>query len=300
MVSSDEEAGLVKKDAPTDGKDPLDPKNDPDLVTNGGKFQSKVAILQVTWRFPVDPDPLNILALIYGYLPFVVPVVFFVDMLVEWRFIAFYGLVTSAVVTLLNEVIFKPILKQPRPEGSANRKFNDKTGKWEMKPGMPSGHVANAATTMVWCLLEVALRGPGFDDQPFLTTKILLLIIVCMGPVPWARIHNQDHSLAQCTVAGIMGIVAGVTAYLIRVTYFPLGVGQEWCYQSLCLIGGKPWDPFVDGPQAGSEVVTAAAITTTLAQASLTIKPKLHCNAQQNEALARMSSKPRLPISQPL
>ena len=53
-----------------------------------------------------------------------------------------------------------------------------------------------------------------------------------------------------------------MTAYLIRVTYFPLGVGQawtsgltqgmiinvsrppeEWCYQSLCLIGGS-WPLF--------------------------------------------------------
>ncbi|CAE7828215.1 unnamed protein product [Symbiodinium necroappetens] len=53
MVSSDEDSALVKKEGQVDSKeDPLNPDNDPELEKNGkgGKFQSKVAILQVTWR----------------------------------------------------------------------------------------------------------------------------------------------------------------------------------------------------------------------------------------------------------
>jgi len=271
MASTDEETGLVKSGEKKEDED-LDPDKDPELVKNGGRFTSKKAILQVTWRFPVDfKDPLNIIALLYGYLPFIIPLVFFIDLVVERRFMAFYALAVSGVVTLINEAILKEVLKQPRPFGSANRKFNQKTGKWEMKPGMPSGHVLNATTTMVWCLLEVALRGPGFDDHPLLTGKLLLLILVCMAPVPWARIYNQDHSLAQCTVAGILGVFAGTAAYFIRQHYFPLEASKEWCmHESWCLQSGKPWDPFLPENDA---VVTAAtglsSVVSTTLQAGL-------------------------------
>eukprot|EP00440_Ansanella_granifera_P053328 gb/GFBE01057808.1/.p1 GENE.gb/GFBE01057808.1/~~gb/GFBE01057808.1/.p1 ORF type:complete len:273 (+),score=52.24 gb/GFBE01057808.1/:1-819(+) len=259
--STDEEQ---KKSLVSGTSQPLvdyDPEKDPELKKNNGKYDSKKAILQVTWRFPVDPNPLNIIALIYGYLPFLVPVLFFIDVVVERRFLPFYGLVVSAIVTVLNEVILKPIVKDPRPDGSANRQQNKETGKWEMKPGMPSGHVLNASTTMVWCLLEVSLRGPGFDDHPFLTYRLLFIILLLMAPVPWARIYNQDHSVAQCVVAGMIGIGAGVAAYFIRAQYFPLDAGKEWCISSACLQSGKPWDPFMqaDEPSEPARLLAAAA-----------------------------------------
>eukprot|EP00434_Breviolum_minutum_P027622 symbB.v1.2.024432.t1/scaffold2314.1/size82632/5 len=65
MASTDEETGLVKSGEKKEAED-LDPDKDPELVKNGGRFTSKKAILQVTWRFPVDfKDPLNIIALLY-------------------------------------------------------------------------------------------------------------------------------------------------------------------------------------------------------------------------------------------
>ncbi|CAJ1433164.1 unnamed protein product [Effrenium voratum] len=263
MASTDEETGFIKALEKPGQEEDLDPEKDPELVQNGGRFKKKVAILQVTWRFPVDfKDPLNIIALIYGYLPFIVPLVLVIDMFIEKRFIAFYGVAMSAVVTLLNEAFLKPIVKDPRPRGSANRKFNEKTKKWEMKPGMPSGHVMNASSTMAWCVLEVALRGPGFDVQPFLTSNILLLILVCTAPVPWARIYNQDHSLSQCTVAGVVGVIFGIVAYFIRAHFFPLSAHKEWCVSSWCLSSGKPWDPFLPDTSSDPIVVAAASLTT--------------------------------------
>eukprot|EP00930_Biecheleria_cincta_P060775 TRINITY_DN4637_c0_g2_i1.p1 TRINITY_DN4637_c0_g2~~TRINITY_DN4637_c0_g2_i1.p1 ORF type:complete len:299 (-),score=69.32 TRINITY_DN4637_c0_g2_i1:71-967(-) len=240
-----------------------DPENDPELVKNGGKFTSKKAILQVTWRFPVEMDPLNILALIYGYLPFIVPTVFFVNLVVTRRFMPLYGLIVSGIVTCVNELILKPIFKDPRPSGSANRKFNEKTQKWEMKEGMPSGHVLNATTMLVWCVLEVALRGPGFDDQAVITWELILLIVVTTAPVPWARIHNKDHSLAQCIAGGSLGICAGIAAYFIRMTFFPLDASSEIClFKGFCLVTGKPWDDFL--PATAVKVgAAAAAIATT-------------------------------------
>jgi len=240
-----------------------DPEKDPELVKNGGKFTSKKAILQVTWRFPVEMSPSNILALIYGYLPFLVPTVFFVNLIITRRFMPLYGLLVSGVVTCLNELILKPIFKDPRPSGSANRKFNEKTQKWEMKEGMPSGHVLNATTMLVWCLLEVALRGPGFDEQPVITWNLILIIVLCTAPVPWARIHNQDHSLAQCIAGGSLGICAGTAAYFIRVTFFPLDATSVICFKGLCLITGKPWDDFLPATATKVGGMAAAVLVTT-------------------------------------
>jgi len=259
-------AGTDSETAPLKGaleEENHDPEKDPELTQNGGRFSSKRAILQVTWRFPVDTDPLNILALIYGYLPFIVPTVFFVYLVITRRFMAFYGLVVSGIISALNEGVFKPILKDPRPSGSANRKFNEQTKKWEMKEGMPSGHVLNATTMLVWCILEIALRGPGFDDQPLITWNFIILIVVTTAPVPWARIHNKDHSLAQCIAGGSLGIAAGIAAYYVRYTFFPFDTGKEWCIQSLCLVSGKPWDDFV--PATVAKVGTAAAALATTA-----------------------------------
>lgn len=240
-----------------------DPEKDPELQKNGGKFTSKKAILQVTWRFPVEMDPLNILALIYGYLPFLVPTVFFVYLVITRRFIAFYGLAVSGIISALNEGVFKPIVKDPRPSASANRKFNEQTNKWEMKEGMPSGHVLNATTMLVWCTLEVAFRGPGFDDHPVISWQLILIIVLTTAPVPWARIHNKDHSLAQCIVGGSLGILAGIAAYYVRYTFFPLDMDTEWCIQSLCLVSGKPWDEFM--PTTAAKVGAAAtALATTV------------------------------------
>eukprot|EP00931_Biecheleriopsis_adriatica_P073844 TRINITY_DN48052_c0_g1_i1.p1 TRINITY_DN48052_c0_g1~~TRINITY_DN48052_c0_g1_i1.p1 ORF type:complete len:304 (+),score=56.55 TRINITY_DN48052_c0_g1_i1:68-979(+) len=263
--STDEEKGLISTVKVADDVD-HDPEKDPELKVNGGEYESKKAILQVTWRFPVNPHPLNILALIYGYLPFIIPLIFFIDVAVERHFLPFYGLCVSGVVTVINELILKPIVKDPRPNGSANRKYNETTKKWEMKEGMPSGHVLNATTTMVWCLLEVAMRGPGFDEHLFISTNVLIIILVVMAPVPWARIYNQDHSLAQCCVAGILGICAGVAAYYIRAAYFPLS-DAPYCVKKACLYGGKPWDSFVEG---NVEKTVAAATTAAASLPSTT------------------------------
>ncbi|CAL1131651.1 unnamed protein product [Cladocopium goreaui] len=49
MASTDEETGL-KSGEKSEDQD-LDPDRDPELKKNGGRFDSKKAILQVTWRF---------------------------------------------------------------------------------------------------------------------------------------------------------------------------------------------------------------------------------------------------------
>lgn len=203
----------------TDVEDDLNPDLDKELRKNGGQFDSKFAFFQVTIRLPLDPNPLNLIALAWGFVPFLIPGWFFVYWAVTRRFIPLYGLCLSISVSLINEVILKPIVRDPRPRLSANRE-QDSTGKWAMKPGMPSGHVLNSTVLLVWALLEVAFKGPGLEEHPDITIKWFLVIILLMGPTPWARWYNSDHSLSQCLVAGSLGLLIGIAAYYVRATYF--------------------------------------------------------------------------------
>lgn len=225
---NDEEAPLTK-DTGASTLTVIDPKDDPDydeeLKKYGGKFEQKFAFLQVTIRLPLDMNPLNLIALMYGFLPFIVPGTFFLHFVITRHFIALFGLALSLIISGINEVALKPICKDPRPALSAN-KFKDTDGKVKPKHGMPSGHVLNATTIFVWATLEVAYRGAGIGD--LLTTQWLIMIFILMAPVPWARWYNSDHTLNQCLVAGFLGIFVGIAAFYIRCVYFP----SHW----------KPWE----------------------------------------------------------
>jgi hypothetical protein len=205
-----------------------DPHFDPELKKYGGRFDKKVAIGQVTFRFPIEWRLLSMVALLYGFLPWLVPFGFFVGWVSTRHFILIYGLIVSLVTSGVNEVGLKPLCNDPRPIESANREADG-----TLKPGMPSGHVLNAIAIMVWSLLEVLLRGP---DEPGLEMEWIIFIVVMMGPVPWARIYNKDHTLTQCVVAGALGVFVGYFAYCLRVLVFP----HHW----------QPWDSAAEAPSS--------------------------------------------------
>eukprot|EP00747_Dinoflagellata_sp_TGD_P168733 gnl/TRDRNA2_/TRDRNA2_195835_c0_seq1.p1 gnl/TRDRNA2_/TRDRNA2_195835_c0~~gnl/TRDRNA2_/TRDRNA2_195835_c0_seq1.p1 ORF type:complete len:261 (+),score=35.86 gnl/TRDRNA2_/TRDRNA2_195835_c0_seq1:67-783(+) len=184
------------------------------------RYTKKIAVGQVTIRLPIYWHPLNLIALAYGFLPWIIPISLFVHWVITRHFITLYTLVASLVVMVLNEGILKPVLKQPRPPETANR-YPDGS----VKHGMPSGHVLNATTIMVYLLCEVAVRGAGYEpmdqDHGILTIEWLVAILLLMGPVPWARWYNLDHTLNQCLVSLVLGTIAGVGFFFIRIHFFP-------------------------------------------------------------------------------
>mmetsp|Transcript_147589 Transcript_147589/g.411087 ORF Transcript_147589/g.411087 Transcript_147589/m.411087 type:complete len:269 (+) Transcript_147589:63-869(+) len=249
--SGDEEtAPLTKQEEKV-----YDEDSDPELAKNGGKYTSKYAIGQVTFRCPLD-GPVHFIVLVYGFLPFIVPAAFIIHWAIHRGTLGLYGFCVSIVATIMNELIFKPIVKDPRPVESAN-KFKDKDGQMKMKPGMPSGHVLNATTIMVWSFLEVVCRGPGFHENLVITLEWLLFIFVIMAPVPWARWKNKDHTLNQCLVAGALGIVAGVAAYVIRISFFHPAA--------------KPWPMPMDilANQTNETMASSSMLTTTMANSTM-------------------------------
>jgi len=84
---------------------------------------------------------------------------------------------------------------------------------------MPSGHVFNAGSLFVWSLLELNFAHDAADER----TKLawFLIIVLLMGPVPWARWHNRDHSAKQCAVSMALGCIAGGVGAFIRKTHYP-------------------------------------------------------------------------------
>lgn len=208
----------------------LDPEDDP-MEAHGVVFEEKFAFWQVTIRKPLDMNPLNLIALAYGFLPFLVPAIFVLEIIYtavayhRVHLFSTWGMLIVIFCFLLNEFILKPILKQPRPIKTAN-KYPDGS----IKPGMPSGHVYNASALMVWLLCEIVHSGPGFDDADHMRTTNLFLLatLLLMGPVPWARVYNYDHTVNQCLVSSVLGLITGVAAHLIRAAFV-----HEWC---------EPWN----------------------------------------------------------
>lgn len=170
-----------------------------------GKKPQGYAILQVTIRHHLRA--IDIVALIWCFLPFVVPSLFAMWWICARSFFPLYALAISMFCVILNEGILKSIFKQPRPVESA-------ANSW----GFPSGHVLNAFCLMVWLFLEVAIPA---DHRVPIHWRTVAAITVVFAPVPWARYHNGDHSLQQVTWSMFLGGALAVAAFVTRRLFFP-------------------------------------------------------------------------------
>jgi len=181
-----------------------------------GKLESKWGIGQVSLRLPLQ-NPLDILAVAYGFLPYLVPFSFLLwslQTLIRFgspRFFPTYGLIMASICALVNEVVIKNVCRRVLSEELTTRPPEAVC----KHAGMPSGHVMNAYTLMVWAFLEEAL------DEHVVYPEWLFFIILVMGPVPWARVHNGDHTRPQVAVSVLAGTMMGILVYLIRKIYFP-------------------------------------------------------------------------------
>eukprot|EP00928_Gymnodinium_smaydae_P054812 TRINITY_DN38519_c0_g1_i1.p1 TRINITY_DN38519_c0_g1~~TRINITY_DN38519_c0_g1_i1.p1 ORF type:complete len:266 (-),score=32.26 TRINITY_DN38519_c0_g1_i1:153-950(-) len=194
-----------------------------------GKLRCKWGIGQVSIRLPVQSG-LAFIALVYGYLPFIVPIWWAIWALVTYftrgepRFFPFFGICIAASFALVNELVTKQICKRTLSADITNRPPEAVC----KHPGMPSGHVMNAYTLMVWCALEVILDSSVYPVW-------FALIVLIMGPVPWARVYNKDHTVAQVLVSACIATIMGCVAYYIRKTHFP--------------DRAQPWDWYAMGPR---------------------------------------------------
>mmetsp|Transcript_63312 Transcript_63312/g.182086 ORF Transcript_63312/g.182086 Transcript_63312/m.182086 type:complete len:264 (-) Transcript_63312:224-1015(-) len=201
-----------------------------------GLLKHKWGVGQVSIRLPVK-DGTTFLALMYGYLPFVIPIWWAV-----WagttritlgcpRFFPMFGLCIAVGFALVNEVIIKQVCKRVLPAQLTNRPPEAVC----KHPGMPSGHVMNAYTLMVWCFLEAAL-------DKMVHPEWLFVIALVLGPVPWARVYNKDHTVAQVVVSAVIASVMGCIAFYIRKAYYP-NHQQPWEWYSAGRGIENPYSP---------------------------------------------------------
>jgi len=179
-----------------------------------GKMQVKWGIGQVSIRLPVQGWQ-QFLALVYGYLPFLIPLWWLVWSLATYirtgtpRFFPFYGICIAVSFALVNEVIVKQICKRVLPASITARPAEAVC----KHPGMPSGHVLQAYTMMTWVTWEVLLDSVVYPEW-------CAIIFLILAPVPWARVSNLDHTVPQVLVSAVIAFFMGSMAFYIRKTHF--------------------------------------------------------------------------------
>jgi hypothetical protein len=217
-----------------------------------GTLRAKWGVGQVSIRLPIR-SPLQLIAIIYGFLPFIIPICWFVWVVSTWskcgspRFYPAFGLCIAAGFALVNETVTKKLCRKFLSPEITNRPPEAVC----KHPGMPSGHVMNAYTLMTWTLSEVLM-----DYQIHIDHFIILLIV--MGPVPWARVYNKDHTVPQVVASMVAAVGMGLVATAIRFHYFPEQTGHwPWDWEGFsvkqlnvvpgggadALLGTPAWDP---------------------------------------------------------
>jgi len=176
-----------------------------DAKTKANKGYKGYHILQVTIRSNLST--LDIVALVWCFLPFIVPGALAMWWISSPSMFPLYGLILSGVCVVFNEGMLKNWFKQPRPPQSAANSY-----------GFPSGHVLNAFSLMVWMFLETAIPADLFVP---INTRVVYSSLFLFAPVPWARYHNGDHSLQQVVWSCFLGGVIGTAAFVLRRLCFP-------------------------------------------------------------------------------
>jgi membrane-associated phospholipid phosphatase len=127
-------------------------------------------------------------SLIYSVLP----ILAYPGLLLLWAILdssayPVVALIAALSASIFNELALKPWLREPRPTACPIKNSY----------GMPSGH------SMFACLLLAFL----WTYKSSLVLRFCL--IVALGPVPWARWHNQDHTERQVVVGSVLGLALG-------------------------------------------------------------------------------------------
>lgn len=229
---------------------PLPWNEDTTLKNNINKSKEcpwgRATLGQVT--IPNDANWLDYICVVYGYALFIPLVGTLCGLLV--RTVRYRGIPTrgasfllfAAFISFVNEFIFKPLLKQPRPDHSCNHSCGFPSGHsafsvgffflafldglFRVRPKMPLSpdaakrHVRKLGGTQpklrhMWIKLELSpfqLMPLSVDDTVDAFEFFLTLCYwACMMlPVPFSRVYLQDHTTGQVFVGGTVGMIAAL------------------------------------------------------------------------------------------
>lgn len=95
---------------------------------------------------------LSVVSVFYSLVPYLLGFVYLVEFLAFGNLVPLSRLVILGVIAITNEVIFKNLVKQNRPEGSCL---------YFLSFGMPSGHAASSIGLLTYLLLELFVYHPN-------------------------------------------------------------------------------------------------------------------------------------------
>lgn len=216
---------------------------------------------------PNDSGVVEWICVVYGYIPFVIIGLDFAKVMVkaviyavrhqpcfrtkDWSFL-FY----VVFITFMNEVLFKRLVSQPRPDKSCNTSC-----------GMPSGHSTMAVGFFTLALIDAVFRVVQMDPKtkreaktmhnfrhrltkftcmemisstplapkPVLSHGEFLAFFACwfvlLIPVPFTRTVLNDHTAAQVMLGSSIGIIEAVVWYWAAHRYLQSNpnYGEKMC-----------------------------------------------------------------------
>ena len=156
-------------------------------------------------------NPINgetALMIFWSLVPYFLAVCLVAVGLLFWSDGAFSPLVLLILETVINEVVLKPIARMDRPQGSCL---------YGMSYGMPSGHACTSIGLLTYLLLEMHWDRP--DLTPATKIAATTALVLFLAPVPYSRIHLQDHTPAQAAAGAVVGAAIAAGWFLLMLLW---------------------------------------------------------------------------------
>lgn len=171
------------------------------IHSNGGEACSHgFALLEIS--IPFAPTLTDAAAVSYSFVPWVGSVLLFVVALDRKREVYAARLVALLLTSMIviNELVLKKVLQEPRPERSCLRSH-----------GMPSSHALLAIGVLSYVALELlwgdqSLNGFRARSKTDAATLFCGLLVI-LGPVPFSRVHLHDHHESQVAMGSALGVL---------------------------------------------------------------------------------------------
>jgi len=147
---------------------------------------------------PDSPDFGEILAIIWGFVPYACGLCCVLALVCRRRMWPLLLMSVAGVIVIVNEGVVKRVVKQDRPDDSCLH-----------SKGMPSSHATLAITYWWWLHLEALIKPQLTSTSPWTSQNkatVLLMVWVLMFPVPFCRVVLHDHSWAQIGVGAAIGV----------------------------------------------------------------------------------------------
>lgn len=151
---------------------------------------------------PDQMDFLTGLAVFYSFLPWFVTLCVMIWNVINRSILAICNIAIGVTLIVVNELIIKKIVSQPRPAGSCLT-----------SQGMPSSHSLLAVTFSLWPALEALFHTKQWDPRK--KAGFIALVWILLLPVPASRVKLQDHSELQVGVGSAMGVGLATIFFLL-------------------------------------------------------------------------------------